>query len=98
MNSNMEYVRKYRKIPVKRGMSVRIRAMYNNPASTPGRLLSCPNGNCAALIDGKRYVYHPFDFDYLIDGQWRLGDDYQSRFQEIIDVTNARWAKGGGTR
>jgi hypothetical protein len=58
----MDYIRNYYRVPVKRGMTVRVRADKRQ-----GKILSVYGSHLAVRMDGEkiRRYFHPGDLDYL---------------------------------
>lgn len=77
-------------IPVKRGMTVR------DPVSlVEGRITYVDGTYIRATTDrhSQRVGRHPGDYDYLIDGVWKLGNDYIKRLNARWDIVNDAWNK-----
>lgn len=88
MKNKMAELRKYRKVPAKRGLLVR-----DSDTGKYARILSvASNGNLAVRCEstGVRRIYHPFSLDYYADGIWKLGDEYKARFDARINAQNER--------
>lgn len=85
---SVEQVRIRYGIPVKRGMTVR-----DPKTLVEGRVTYCPGSYVRATTDphSQRVGRHPGDYDYLVDGVWKLGSDYIQRVNARIDIVNAVW-------
>lgn len=78
--SRMQQIRQQYGVPAKRGMQVRT---SNN---VRGRILSASktHAHLFVMCDGNKHRVHPFDLDYLVEGEWVFGC-------ELRKLLNARW-------
>ena len=72
--TGIKYIRHWYNVPAKRGMTVR-----NGFTKQEGKIMSGKGGQYLSvrLDNGVCLKYHPLALDYLIDGVWILGEDYQ---------------------
>lgn len=81
-------IRKRYAVPAKRGMQARyIKGGYD------GVITGSPRNHMRVNIrinDSKVYSFHPFELDYLVDGEWVSGEALQKRYDGRWDLWNKR--------
>lgn len=91
MGLTLKGINKYYKTPAKRGMKVRCGSKHG--------VITSPNQqnfyfNVRWDGDKRSTPVHPFDLDYCVDGQWKLGKEMCDRFNAAIDKWNERMNRG----
>lgn len=85
---SIQHIRDKYRLPVKIGTTVRLNEQEVKVIWSPDAYLTI------RLPDGKKETRHPFDFDYLIDGEWVSGGELQRRYDASWDAWNGKAKQG----
>jgi hypothetical protein len=81
-------IRKRYSVPAKRGMQARfIYGGHTGVVTGAPRSRMRVNIRCA---DGKTRSCHPFELDYLVDGEWVRGEALKNKYDGRWDAWNKR--------
>lgn len=79
---SIQHIRDKYRLPVKVGSTVRLDGQDVKVIHAPFAYLT------VLLQNGKKETRHPFDFDYMINGQWISGDQLKRQYDYGWDVWN----------
>lgn len=84
---SIQHIRDKYHLPVKIGDTVKLAGSEVKVIWSPGAYLTI------RLANGTKETRHPFDFDYLIDGEWKTGEDLKRAYDASWDAWNERYRR-----
>jgi hypothetical protein len=81
--ASLQYIRDYYRVPATRGGIVRVRAN-----ARVGTIAGTDQQWLRVHVDGHAGNYHPYDLDYLVDGDWIASEPIRAAHDRAWDRFN----------